>query len=87
MIYGIDPPNLPDHCDGCGTAFDICLALDFNKVGLVTAHHNYLYGGVSDLARNAFTPTYMHDNPKIYAVCSVQGWKYKLKCSPSKDEV
>ena len=26
--YGIEPPDLPSHCDGCGAAFSICHALE-----------------------------------------------------------
>ena len=42
--------------------------------------------GVSDLSRKAFTPTEMHDDPKIYTCRAVRGGKEKLKGSPSKDK-
>ena len=28
LRYGIVPPNLPEHCDECGVAFDIYHTLD-----------------------------------------------------------
>ena len=82
---GIEPPDLPEHCDGCGTAFDISHALDCKKGGLVTARHNDLRDGVADLASKAFTSTYVHDDPKIYTVHAMHGGKDKLKGSSSQD--
>ena len=64
--YDINSLDLPSHCDGCGTAFTICHALDFKKVSLITASHNKLRNGVADLAGKAFTPVHMRDNPKIF---------------------
>ena len=74
------------HCDGCGTEFDICHALDCKKGGLITACHNKLRYGVANLASKAFTPTYVRNNPKIYTGRTVREGEYKLKGSPSKDE-
>ena len=31
LHYGIDPPDLQDHCNGCGAAFDICYTLEYKK--------------------------------------------------------
>ena len=28
LRYGIEPPDLPDYCDGLGAAFSICHALE-----------------------------------------------------------
>ena len=31
LHYGIDTPDFPSHCNGCGAAFSICHALDCKK--------------------------------------------------------
>ena len=56
LHYGMESPDLPDHCDCCGSALSICHALDCKRGGLVTARHNELCDGVADLAGKAFTP-------------------------------
>ena len=28
LRYGLEPPDLPKHCDGCNAKFSICHALD-----------------------------------------------------------
>ena len=50
MRYGIEPPNLPDHCNRCGAAFSICHTLDCKKGGLITEIQNEIRDGVADLA-------------------------------------
>ena len=82
LLYGIEPLELPDHCDVCGTSFDIYHALDCKNVGLVTARHNELRDDVSDLASKAFNPTHVHEDPKIYTVRDMCGGGDKLKGSP-----
>ena len=74
---GINPPDLPPHCDGGGEAFSICHNLDCKKGGLITARHNELRDGVADLAGKAFTPAHVHDDPKIFTGRAVQGRKAK----------
>ena len=56
LRYGIEPPDLPKHCNGCNARFSICHALDCKRGGLVTARHNEIRDGVTDLASRAFTP-------------------------------
>ena len=41
--------------------------------------HNELCDGVSDLAGKAFTPSHVHDNPKIFTGRSVQVGKENAK--------
>ena len=67
LKYGLEPPDLPTHCDGCEARFTISHALDCKKGGLVTARHNELHDGVADLAKKDFTPSHVHDNPLIYS--------------------
>ena len=73
LRYGLEPPDLPKHCDGCNARFFICHALDCNRGGLVTARHNELRDGVADLASRAFTPSHVRNNPLIYQGCAVRG--------------
>ena len=85
LCYKIEPPDLADHCDGCGAAFNICHALDCNKEGLIISCHNDLHDGIADLASKVVTPTHVCNDPKIYTSCTVRGGKGKLKFYPSKE--
>ena len=67
LRYGLQLSDLPKYCDGCEARFSIIHALDCKKGGLVTARHNELRDGVSDLAGKAFTPSHVRDNPLIYS--------------------
>ena len=49
LRYGLKPPDLPTHCDGCQAKFSISHTLDCKKGGLVTARHNEIRDGVEDL--------------------------------------
>ena len=84
VIY---PPDLPEHYNGCGAAFEICHALDCNNGCLVTARHNKLCDGISDLASKAFTPRHLRDDPKVCTGSAMHGGKYNLKGPPSQDVV
>ena len=84
LRYGIEILDIPEHCDGCGTAFDIYHTLNFKKGSLVTACQNKLRNGVADYVIKAFTPTHVYDDPKIYTVCAIRGGKNDIKWSPSK---
>ena len=63
LRYGIDPPDLPTHCDGCQAKFSISHALDCKKGGLVTTRHNDIRDWVAYLAGKSFTPSHVHENP------------------------
>ena len=65
LWYGLEPPDLPTHCDGCQAKLLISHTLDCKKRFLVTARHNELRDGVSDLAGKAFTPSHVLDNTLI----------------------
>ena len=67
LRYGINPTDLPTHCNGYHAKFSISHALDCKKGGLVTARHNELREEVADLAGKAFTPSHVRDNPLIYS--------------------
>ena len=75
LRYGLEPPDLPTHCDGCQAKFSISHALDCKKGGLVTACHNDLHDGVADLAGKAFTPSHMRDDTLIYSGRAVKRTK------------
>ena len=80
LRYGIEPPDLPKHCDGCNAKFSICHALDCKRGGLVTARHNDLRDGVADLASRAFTPSHVRNDPLIYQGCAVT----RTKAQPAR---
>ena len=48
------------------------------------ACHNDLRDWVANLAGQAFTPTQVRDDPKIYTGCAVREEKYKIKAPPPK---
>ena len=73
LCYGIKLLDLPSHCDVCGEALSIFHTLHCKKGGLITARHNELYDGVTDLASKAFTPAHVRDNPNIFTGRAV-GW-------------
>ena len=68
LCYGIDPPDLPSHCDDCGLAFSICHALDCKKGGLITTRHNKIRDGVADLSGKASPPHTCAATPKYSQV-------------------
>ena len=73
LCYIINPPDMPFHCDGCLVSFSICHSLEFQKGGLIMVRNNDLRDGVADLARKAFTPVYVRDDPKIFTGRAVHG--------------
>ena len=75
LRYGIDPPDLPNYCDGCDAKFTICHALNCKRGGLVTTHHNKLRDGIADLVCKAFTPTHVRNDPLIFAGSAVKTLK------------
>ena len=66
LRYGINSPDLLEHCDTCGSALSIFHTLDCKKGGLITACQNDLHDEVADLAGKAFTPMDVRDNTKIF---------------------
>ena len=79
LRYVLDPPDLPTHFYGCHSKFSISHALECKKGSLVTAHHDELRDGVSDLSGKAFTPSHVRDDPLIYSGCAVK----RAKATPS----
>ena len=67
LRYGLDPLDLPTHCNVCEARFTISHALDCKKVVLVTARHNKICDGVAELDGKYFTPYYVHDEPLIHS--------------------
>ena len=66
LRYGLDPLELPHHCNGCNATFSICHVLDCKWGVLDTARHNEIRDGVVDLSGEAFTPSHVRDNPLIF---------------------
>ena len=75
LLYGLDPPDLPTHCNGFQAKFSISHALDCKKGDLVTARHNELRDRVEDLAGKAFTPYHVRDDPLFYSGRAVKRTK------------
>ena len=75
LRYGLEPPDLPRHCNGCQSKISISHALDYQKGGLVTARHNELRDRVADLAGKTFTPSHVRDESLIYSGCAVKRTK------------
>ena len=51
------------------------------------ARYNKLCDGVANLASNAFTSTYVRDDPRIYTCRAMRGGKDNLKWFPSKVKI
>ena len=79
LRYGLEPPDLPTHCDGCQTKFLISYALDCKKGGLNMARHNELRDRVADLSGKAFTSSHVRNDPLIYSSRAVK----RTKAAPS----
>ena len=69
LQYGLEPPDLPTHCDGCQAKFLISHDFDCKKGGLVTARHNELRDELADLAGKAFTPPTCATTPSLLRSC------------------
>ena len=81
LRYGLEPQDLPTHCEGCQSKFSISHSLDCKKGGLVTARHNELHDGVAYLAGKAFTPSHMRNDPLIHSGFAVK----RTKATPARD--
>ena len=77
LRYGLEPPDLPNYCDGYNAKLTICHALDCKRGGLVTARHNDFQDGVADPDGKAFTPSHVHNDPLIFIGCSMKRPKAK----------
>ena len=80
LRYGLEPPDLPNYCDGYNAKLTICHALDCKRGGLVTARHNDFQDGVADPAGKAFTPSHVHNDPLIFAGFSMK----RPKANPAR---
>ena len=72
LPYGIEPPDLLHHFDGCRFGFLILNSLCFKKGGLVMSCYNELGVRVNDLSRKSLTPTHFCKDPIIHPGCTVR---------------
>ena len=72
LRYGIDPPDPPSTCDGCGAGLSINHALDCNKGGLVPTCHSELCDSVVDPLGKYFTPSHVRNDLLIYPGCAAR---------------
>ena len=79
LRYGINPTDLLSHYNGCGAELSIYHTLNFKKGGLITARHNELRDRVANLAGQASIPAHVHNDPKIFTSCTVQGGEANTK--------
>ena len=68
------------YCDVCQAKVSISHALDCKKGGFVTARHNELRDGVSDLSGKAITPSHVRNDPLFYSGHAVK----RTKAAPAR---
>jgi hypothetical protein len=61
------PGDLPSHCDGCGTKFNVRHALECKVGGLVILQHNKINKELCDLASKALAPSAVRVEPMIHS--------------------
>ncbi len=66
LRYSRTPPDLPKHCDGCGSKFSIEHALQCKKGGLVNQRHNEIRDELCEIAARAIIPSAVRDEPLIH---------------------
>lgn len=64
--YGMQPSDLPTHCDGCNKPFSVDHAMSCSKGGLINARHNELIHAVGDLYTELKSPSSVQTEPMIY---------------------
>ena len=79
LRYGLDLPDLHTYCDVCNAKLKICHTLDCKRGDIVTARHNELRDGVTDLTGKAFTPSHVRSDLLIFAGHAVK----RLKAKPA----
>jgi hypothetical protein len=65
MRYGIQPPDLPEVCDGYDARFTLQHALGCKKGGLVIFCHNEIQDELVHLAGKVLTPSAVRNKPLI----------------------
>ena len=79
LRYGLDPPDLPTHCDGYHVKFMISHTLDYKRGDLITARRNELCDKVADLEGKDITPSHVRNDPLIYSGRAVK----RMKATPA----
>ena len=77
LRYALDPPDLPNYCNGCNAKFRICHALDCKRGSLIMARHNDLQYKVEDLCSKDSPPSHVRNDPLIFAGRAMKSPKAK----------
>ncbi len=67
--WGMEPPDLPESCDGCNADFTVRHALSCKKGGLPILRHNEIRDELADFAEKAFCASAIRSEPKIHLCC------------------
>eukprot|EP00957_Ditylum_brightwellii_P054895 4160920-Ditylum_brightwellii.AAC.1 len=66
LQYNIIPKDLPKVCNGCGKRHTLQHALQCKTGGLITACYNKARDDLGLTASQAYTPTAIHNDPKVF---------------------
>ena len=65
LRYGLTPPDLPSHCDGCKQKFGVHHAFGCSHGGLLIQRHNQIVSELADLSALAFIKSAVRTEPRI----------------------
>ena len=65
LRYGLAPPDLPSHCDGCKKWFGVHHTFSCTHGGLLLQRHTQIVRELADLSAMAFIPSAVRDEPRI----------------------
>jgi hypothetical protein len=72
ICYGIHPLGLQHTCDRCGESSSTRQTFSCEKCGLIIIRHNEVHNELCDMASKAFTPSAVHNEPKINLCCATK---------------
>jgi hypothetical protein len=83
LLYNARTPgDLPTHCDGCGTKFNVRHALECKVGGLLILQHNEINKELCNLASKALAPSAVRVKPMIHSRRTAEETKAKEPKSP-----